>query len=170
MTDLDILLTAAQIDARVRELAAELDRTAPGPLHLIGVLKGAFIFLGDLARAMRVPVTIDFLAVSSYRESTESSGEVEVFTDLRQSIAARDVVLVEDIVDTGLTLRVLQERLRSRAPRSLRTVTLLDKPSRRRAPVSVDLVGFTIPDRFVVGYGLDVDERYRNLPEIRTLG
>ncbi|MDE3157027.1 MAG: hypoxanthine phosphoribosyltransferase [Acidobacteriota bacterium] len=164
-----VLLTAGQIQVRVRELAADLERNAREPIHLVGVLKGAFVFLADLVRAMEGPVTVDFLAAASYRSGTVSSGEVELVRDLDATVTGRDVVLVEDIVDTGLTLQVLQQVVRSRAPRSLRTVTLLDKPSRRQVPVDVDCVGFTIPDCFVVGYGLDFDERYRNLPDIRVL-
>ncbi len=142
-----VLLTADQIQTRVRELAAGIERDAPGPLHLVGVLKGAFIFLADLVRAMRGPLTVDFVAASSYGAGTVSSGDLQLVKDLDASITGRDVVLVEDIVDTGLTLQALQQLLQSRAPRSLRTVTLLDKPSRRRVPVAARLGRLQHPRR-----------------------
>ena len=129
------------------------------PVHLVAVLKGAFVFLADLIRAMEGPVTCDFIAVSSYGSGTTSSGEVRLTKDLDRSLEGRDVVIVEDIVDTGLTLSYLQEILRAREPRSLRTACLLSKPSRRKVDVRVEYIGFTIEDRFVVGYGLDFDER-----------
>lgn len=141
----------------------------PDGVHLVCVLKGAFVFLADLARAIDGDVTLDFLAVSSYGASTESSGHVQFLKDLSQPIAGRDVVVVEDIVDTGLTLNYLLGALRARSPRTLRVACLLSKPSRRKVPVEVDYVGFTIEDRFVVGYGLDYDERYRNLPEVAVI-
>jgi hypoxanthine phosphoribosyltransferase len=133
------------------------------------VLKGAFIFLADLLRAFEGPVTCDFLAVSSYGGGTSSSGQVRLTKDLDHPIEGRDVVLVEDIADTGLTLSYIQEMLRNRAPRTLRTACLLSKPSRRQIDVPVEYIGFEIPDRFVIGYGLDVDERYRNLPDIGVM-
>jgi hypoxanthine phosphoribosyltransferase len=151
---------------RIRELANEIRRDAPADdLHLVAVLKGAVLFLGDLIRAMPGGVTIDFMAVSSYAGTT-SSGEVRVLKDLDYGLEGRHVIIVEDIVDTGLTLHYLQEILRARNPKSLRTACLLSKPSRRRIDVHVDYTGFTIEDRFVVGYGLDYCERYRNLPYI----
>jgi hypoxanthine phosphoribosyltransferase len=166
-----ILVTREQIAHRVRELAGEIEQDHPGrdPIHLICVLKGGFLFLADLVRAMSTRVTLDFIAVASYGKGTSSSGEVRLLKDLDFGIEGRDVVIIEDIVDTGLTLTYLQEILRARAPRSLKTACLLNKPSRRRVDVRVDYVGFDIEDRFVVGYGLDFDERYRNLPYIAVL-
>jgi len=140
-----------------------------GQIHLICVLKGAFLFLGDLIRAMPGHITIDFMACSSYGSGTSSSGEVRLSKDLDVGIEGRDVIIVEDIVDTGLTLHYLQEILLARGPRSLRTACLLSKPSRRKIEVKVDYIGFTIEDRFVVGYGLDYSEQYRNLPYIGVL-
>jgi hypoxanthine phosphoribosyltransferase len=138
-------------------------------LHLVCVLKGAFLFLADLLRAMDGRVTIDFIALSSYVGGTTSSGEVRLIKDLDYGLEGRNVVIVEDIVDTGLTLHYLQEILRARNPKSLRTACLLSKPSRRQIDVKVDHIGFTIEDRFVVGYGLDYSEQYRNLPYIGVL-
>ena len=164
----DVLISEEQIRARIVELAEEIRRDhGPGtPIHFVAVLKGAFIFLADLVRQMKGEVTCDFIALSSYGAGTQSSGEVRLLKDLDRGLEGRDVVIVEDIVDTGLTLAYLQEILRAREPHSLRTACLLSKPSRRKVDVSVDYVGFTIEDRFVVGYGLDVDERYRHLPDI----
>ena len=163
------LLTTEQIQARVRGLAAEIHRDHPYGVHLVCVLKGAFIFLADLVRALPGDCSLDFMAVSSYGASTETSGEVRLIKDLDASLDGRDVVIVEDIVDTGLTLTYLQEILGARSPRNLRTACLLSKPSRRKVDVKVDYVGFTIEDEFVVGYGLDFNERYRNLPYIGIL-
>jgi hypoxanthine phosphoribosyltransferase len=160
------LLSTEQIQSRVRALAQQIRTDHPDGVHFVCVLKGAFIFLGDLARAMDGEVTLDFMAVSSYGTSTKSSGQVQVLKDLGAGIEGRDVVIVEDIVDTGLTLTYLQEILRARSPRTLRTACLLSKPSRRKVDVKVEYVGFTIEDKFVVGYGLDYAERYRNLPYI----
>jgi hypoxanthine phosphoribosyltransferase len=166
----EILLSQAQIQKRVSELAVEIRRDFPGDLHLIAVLKGAFVFLSDLVREIPGRVSLDFMAVSSYAKGTTSSGEVRLLKDLDTSLDGRHVVIVEDIVDTGLTLLYLQEILRARGPRSLRTACLLSKPSRRQVDVKVDYIGFTIEDRFVVGYGLDYAEEYRNLPHIAVLG
>jgi hypoxanthine phosphoribosyltransferase len=163
------LISADAIQRRVRDLAAEITHDHPLGVHLVCVLKGACIFLSDLARALDCDVTIDFIAVSSYGSSTRSSGQVQLLKDLDVALEGRHVVIVEDIVDTGLTLTYLQDILRARAPRSLRTACLLNKPSRRLVDVTVDYVGFTIDDRFVVGYGLDYHERYRNLPHIAVL-
>jgi hypoxanthine phosphoribosyltransferase len=135
----------------------------------VGVLKGAFVFLSDLIRHVPGDLTLDFIAVSSYLDGTTASGEVRVLTDLEFPIAGRHVVIVEDIVDTGMTLTYLQGMMRARNPRSLATACLLNKPSRRKMEVTIDYVGFTIDDRFVVGYGLDHAERYRNLPYIATI-
>ncbi len=166
-----ILLSAAEIQQRVQELARDIKRDHPpdADLHLVCVLKGAFMFLGDLIRAIDRQVTIDFMAVSSYAKGTTTSGEVRLVKDLDTGLQGRNVIIVEDIVDTGLTLSYLQEILRAREPRSLRTACLLNKPSRRVVDVDVDYIGFTIEDRFVVGYGLDYAEKYRNLPYITVL-
>jgi hypoxanthine phosphoribosyltransferase len=170
-TPSNILITADEIQQRVRGIAAEIQRdyASDDQLHLVSVLKGGFIFLGDLVRAMDRPVSIDFMAVSSYAKGTTSSGEVRVLKDLDSGLEGRNVIIVEDIVDTGLTLGYLQEILHARSPKSLRTACLLSKPSRRVVQVKVDYIGFTIEDRFVVGYGLDYAEQYRNLPYLATL-
>jgi hypoxanthine phosphoribosyltransferase len=163
---LEPFISQAALRQRIIELATEIRRDVPNDdLHLIGVLKGAVLFLGDLIREMTGNVTIDFIALSSYAGTT-SSGEVRLIKDLDYGLEGRHVIIVEDIVDTGLTLHYLQEILRARNPRSLRTACLLSKPSRRKIDVHVDYIGFTIEDRFVVGYGLDFSERYRNLPYI----
>jgi len=165
----EILLSEQQIQKRVVELAAEIRRDCPDDVHLVAVLKGAFMFLSDLVRHMSGAVTLDFMAVSSYAKAKSSSGEVRMLKDLDSGLAGRNVIIVEDIVDTGLTLTYLQEILRARNPRSLRTACLLSKPSRRQVDVAVEYVGFTIEDRFVVGYGLDYAEQYRNLPHIAVI-
>jgi hypoxanthine phosphoribosyltransferase len=165
----EILLSADEIQKRVAELAGELRRDSPDDLHLVAVLKGAFIFLSDLVRHIPGRVSLDFMALSSYAKGTTSSGEVRLLKDLDYALEGRDVVIVEDIVDTGLTLHYLQDILRSRNPRSLRTACLLSKPSRRKIDVQVEYIGFTIEDRFVVGYGLDYAEQYRNLPHIAVV-
>ena len=166
----DVLLTDRQIQDRVRELAAEIRRDFPDDLHLVAVLKGAFIFLSDLVRHMAGHVSLDFLAVSSYAKGTTSSGQVRLLKDLDTTLDGRNVVIVEDIVDTGLTLTYLQDILRARNPKSLRTACLLSKPSRRQVDVRVEYIGFEIEDRFVVGYGLDYAEQHRNLPHIAVMG
>ena len=168
---METLITTEQIEARIREMGAQIERDyAPDEgIHLVGVLKGGFMFMADLVRAMSARVTLDFIAVSSYAKSTKSSGEVRMLKDLDAGLEGRHVIIVEDIVDTGLTLTYLQDILRARAPRSLRTVCLLSKPSRRQVDVAVEHTGFTIEDHFVVGYGLDYAEKYRNLPHIAVL-
>jgi hypoxanthine phosphoribosyltransferase len=166
---MEILLTREQIEQRVRELAADIRRDFPDGLHLVAVLKGAFIFLSDLVRHMNGHVSLDFMALSSYANGTTSSGEVRVLKDLDTTLDGKHVVIVEDIVDTGLTLAYLQEILRARGPKTLRTACLLSKPSRRQVDVKVEYIGFAIEDRFVVGYGLDYAENYRNLPYIAVL-
>ncbi|MBC7289560.1 MAG: hypoxanthine phosphoribosyltransferase [Armatimonadetes bacterium] len=165
-----VLLTEEQIHARVRELAAKLQADYAGrtPI-LVGVLNGSVVFLADLMRFVQMPVVIDFIQVSSYGDATQSSGCVRLVKDLCQPIAGRDVVLVEDIVDSGRSLRFLLDELARREPRSLRVCVLLDKPSRREVEVPLDYVGFQIPDYFVVGYGLDFAQQYRNLPYIAVL-
>jgi hypoxanthine phosphoribosyltransferase len=168
---LEILLSTDQIQARVAAMGAEIERDYPAgeAIHLVGVLKGGFMFMADLVRAMSPRVTLDFIAVSSYAKSTKSSGEVRMLKDLDSGLEGRHVIIVEDIVDTGLTLTYLRDILRARAPKSLRTACLLSKPSRRKVDVTVDYIGFTIEDRFVVGYGLDYAEKYRNLSHIAAL-
>jgi hypoxanthine phosphoribosyltransferase len=160
-----ILISSEQIRDRVRAMAAEIERDYPDgeEIHLVGVLKGGFVFMADLVRAMSARVTLDFIAVSSYAKSTQSSGEVRLLKDLDSRLEGRNVIIVEDIVDTGLTLTYLQDILRARAPKTLRTACLLSKPSRRKVDVAVEYIGFTIDDHFVVGYGLDYAEKYRNL-------
>jgi hypoxanthine phosphoribosyltransferase len=166
----EILLSAEQIQKRVAELAGELRRDFPDDLHVIAVLKGAFVFLSDLIRHIPGHVSLDFMAVSSYAKGTTTSGEVRLLKDLDFALDGRNVVIVEDIVDTGLTLNYLQGILRSRNPKALGTACLLSKPSRRQIDVKVEYIGFTIEDRFVVGYGLDYAEQYRNLPYIAVVG
>jgi len=166
----ETLLTADQIQRRVAEMAAEIRRDFPDGLHLVAVLKGAFMFLSDLVRHMDGEVSLDFMAVSSYAAGTTSSGEVRLQKDLDTTLDGKHVVIVEDIVDTGLTLNYLQEILHARGPKTLRTACLLSKPSRRLVEVKVEYIGFTIEDRFVVGYGLDYAEQYRHLPHISVIG
>ena len=160
------LYTAEQIHARVAELAASLETRFPKDAtpHFVAVLTGSFVFLADLVRAMRRPVTVDFVRIASYGSGTTTSGTPRLVHGPNTDLRERHVVIVEDIIDTGLTLRALREHLLAARPRSLATVVLLDKPARRRATVPVDLVGFEIPDRFVVGYGLDHDGAHRHLP------
>ncbi len=166
---MNVLISAEDIRARVAALAQEIRRDHPNGVHLVCVLKGAFIFLSDLARALPGDCSLDFMAVSSYGSRTTSSGQVQLTKDLDSDLEGRDVVIVEDIVDTGLTLTYLQDVLRARSPRSLKTACLLSKPSRRKVDVAVEYIGFTIEDRFVVGYGLDFAEQYRNLPFIAVI-
>jgi hypoxanthine phosphoribosyltransferase len=165
------LIEAEAINARIHEMASEIESGYPKDegIHLVGVLKGGFLFMADLIRAMSARVTVDFIAVSSYAQSKKSSGEVRLLKDLDSGLEGRNVIIVEDIVDTGLTLTYLQDILRARAPKTLRTACLLSKPSRRVVDVTVDYIGFTIEDRFVVGYGLDYAEKYRNLSYIAVL-
>ncbi|HOB35240.1 MAG: hypoxanthine phosphoribosyltransferase [Firmicutes bacterium] len=166
----EILITREEIAAKVAELARLLDEEYAGknPL-MICVLKGALMFMADLTRAMKIPLELDFMAVSSYGVSTRSSGVVRILKDLETGIEGRHVVIVEDIIDTGLTLKYLVQNLQSRRPASLKICTLLDKPSRRQADLQPDYCCFEIPDKFVVGYGLDYAEEYRNLPFIGVL-
>jgi len=164
------LFTAEQIATRVEELAAEIgeDYAGKNPL-LIGVLKGAWMFLADLTRSITIPHQIDFIQVASYGSGTESSGEVRLLTDLSTPIAGRYMILVEDIVDTGLTLSNLVNRLKEREPASVAICSLLDKPERRETAIHIDYLGFKVPNKFVVGYGVDWDERFRHLPYIGYL-
>ncbi len=166
----EILLSAEVIHRRVETLAAEISRDyRDKPLLIVGVLKGSFIFLADLVRAMTIPVRLDFLGVASYGDGMISSGEVKVFKDLNEPVAGQDLLLVEDIVDSGRTTEVLLQLLQVRKPASIRLCTLLDKPARRVHDVTVDYRGFQIEDFFVVGYGMDVEESFRNLPAIYRL-
>ena len=162
-----VLLTKEQISSRVRDLAEQISSDYAGrELLALGILKGSWVFLADLVRLMTVPVTVDFIMASSYGTNTESSGKVEIVLDVKCPIRGRDVLLVEDIIDSGLTLKYIVDNLRLRKPRSLKVVALMDKPVRRRVDMRADSVGFEVPDKFVVGYGVDFAERYRNLPYI----
>jgi len=167
---LRVLIPAEQIQARIKQLAAQIERDYPdGPVHMIAILKGACFFLVDLARAIRRPTRIDFIGISSYGKGTTTSGEVKLTKDLDTSIEGADVLVVEDIVDTGITLSYLIHVLKQRKPRSIRIAALLDKPSRRLRPIQVAYTGFQIPDQFVVGFGLDYAENYRNLNDVCVL-
>ncbi len=168
---LRVLISAEQIQQRVRELAEQIENDFPdGPIYIISVLKGAFVFVADLARALkRHSVRIEFMAISSYGNQKTSTGQVKVTRDLDVNIEGHDVLIVEDIIDSGVTLSYLKRLLEQRKPRSLAIATLLDKPDRRIAPVDVKYIGFQIPDEFVVGYGLDYAEDYRNLGDICVL-
>ena len=165
-----ILYSEEQLRQRVRELGAQItaDYAGKEPV-LASVLRGSYIFMADLTRAIDLPVTVDFMAVSSSGAGTKSSGQVEIKKDLSDSIEGRDLIIVEDILDSGNTLFYLMEILKARKPASIRICTLMDKPDRRTQPIVADYVGFTIPDAFVVGYGLDYDEKYRNLPYVGIL-
>lgn len=166
-----VLIRRTAIEKRVQQVARKITKDYKGQrVHLIGVLKGACFFLADLAREINLDTSIDFIAVSSYGRGKDSSGQVRLVKDLDSSIADLNVILVEDILDTGLTLNYLLRLLQQRKPKSLRVAALLDKPSRRVTPVKADYIGFTIPDQFVVGYGLDYAERYRNLKDVCILG
>jgi hypoxanthine phosphoribosyltransferase len=172
MTDpkLPVLISAAKIQARIRELGEQISADYPnGHLHMVCILKGACFFLTDLARAMKRDVFVDFMGISTYGRGKTSSGEVKVTKDLDIELEGADVLIVEDIVDSGVTLNYLMHLLEQRNPKSLRIAALLDKPERRLRPVHVAYVGFRIPDRFVVGYGLDYAEKYRNLDDICVL-
>jgi hypoxanthine phosphoribosyltransferase len=165
-----VLITEAEIEKRIAEIGAALTADYQGKdLIVVCVLKGAFMFLSSLVKKIDLPVSIDFIAVSSYGSSTKSSGVVRFLKDLNESIEGRHVLIVEDIVDTGLTLHYLADNLLSRRPASVKICTLLSKPSRRQVEVEVDYIGFDVPDYFVVGYGLDYSEIYRNLPDICVL-
>ncbi len=163
-----VLIDEQAVQQRIRELGRTIraDYGEGTPVHLVGVLKGAFVFLADLMRAIDSPVTCDFIAVSSYGAGKSSSGEVKLIKDLDHALQGRHVIIVEDIIDTGVTLAYLKEMLNAREPRSLKTACLLNKPSRRTVDVPVEYIGFSIEDRFVVGFGLDYDQVYRNLPYI----
>jgi hypoxanthine phosphoribosyltransferase len=166
-----VLIDNQKIQARIAELGQQIARDYPEgqPIYLVGILKGACIFLSDLARAIPRPVRFDFMAISSYGKGKTSSGEVKLIKDLDITLEGNDILIVEDIVDTGVTLTYLMHLLHQRKPRSLRIAALLDKPSRRMRPVEVSYVGFSIPDEFVVGYGLDYAEDFRNLKDVCVL-
>lgn len=168
---LRVFLTASQIQARIQELGAEITQDYPGdaPIYLIGILKGAIMFHADLARAIQRSVRMDFIGISSYGRGKTTSGQVRLTKDLDSYIEGADVLLVEDIVDSGVTLTYLTQLMEQRRPRSVAIATLLDKPERRMRPVPVKYVGFQIPDEFVVGYGLDFAEEYRNLSDVCIL-
>ncbi len=167
-----ILITESEIRSTVERMGAEITacyQGIAGELVVIGLLRGSFVFMADLIRQIKRPLIVDFMAVSTYGDGTVSSGDVKVAMDLDQSIEDRDVLLVEDIVDTGNTFSKVIRMMHNRNPRSLRTCTFLDKPSRRTAPVHIDFCGITIPNEFVCGYGLDYAQRYRNLPYVGVL-
>jgi len=167
----EVLIPRAEIAAAIDRLAAEINRDYrdKNPL-LLGILKGSFMFMADLVRRLDFPLEIEFVRLSSYGQGTESSGKINVVQGLRTAVRGRNVLVAEDIIDTGLTVAYLLEYLRKKRPASLKLCALLDKPSRRRVPVSIDYTGITVPDKFLVGYGLDCDEQYRNLPDVCALG
>ncbi len=162
-----ILFSRQEIEAAVRKLAAEIRRDYQGkcPL-LIGILKGSFMFMADLVRLLDFPLEVEFIRLSSYGRGKESSGKVKVVQGLRSQVRGRDVLVIEDIVDTGLTIAFLLDYLQKKRPASLKLCALTDKPSRRQIPVTIDYLGFTVPDKFIVGYGIDWDEKFRYLPDI----
>ena len=165
-----VLLSEEQLAARILEIGAEITADYAGKeILMIGVLRGAVVFMADLARAIKVPVAIDFMAVSSYGAGTSSSGVVRILKDLDENVEGKHVLVVEDIIDSGLTLNYLVDNLKSRQPASIKICTLLNKPDRRKVDVDIAYNGFTIPDHFVIGYGLDYAEKYRNLPFIGVL-
>ncbi|SEG12708.1 hypoxanthine phosphoribosyltransferase [Caloramator fervidus] len=165
-----VLLTEEEIKKRIKEIAYEIKKDFPkGDIILIGVLKGSVMFVADLMRALDFNVTMDFMAVSSYGNSSETSGIVRILKDLDFDIEGKDVIIVEDIIDTGTTLKYLYEYLKARNPKTLKICCLLDKPERRKVNIEADYVGFKIPDAFVVGYGLDYAEKFRNLPYVGIL-
>ena len=169
-SDVNVLIDAATVEARVRELGAQITREYQGKdLTLVGILKGSVFFTTDLARAIDLPLTVEFLGVSSYQGGTETTGEVRITSDLTKPMAGKHLLVVEDIIDTGLTMKFLLENLQARHPASLKICALLEKPSRARAKVPIDYRGFVIEDKFVVGYGLDFDEKFRNLPFIGVM-
>ena len=164
------LISAAAISDRVSELGREIEARIPdGPLAVVGILRGAFVFMADLVRTISRPMTCDFLGVRSYGDATVSSGVVEITSDLGTDVRGRHVLLIEDIADTGLTLKYLQDLLAARSPAGIYTCALLSKPSRRRTNVALDFVGFEVPDEFVVGYGMDAGQLFRNLPYIGVI-
>lgn len=169
--NISVLISEEELQARIQELGALITEQYAGrDLVLVGVLKGCFLFLADLARAIDLPLRIDFLGLSSYAGGTESTGVVRITNDLSKPIQGKDVLVVEDIIDTGLTMQYLLQNLQTRGPASVRICSLLFKPENNRIPVEIDHLGFEIENKFVVGYGLDYDEKYRNLPYIGVWG
>ena len=167
---LEVLLSEEEIRAKVKELGAQITKDYAGKTpFFLGVLKGCFVFMSDLMRCVDLPCNMDFMAVSSYGGGTSSTGAVRITKDLNRDIEGQDVIIVEDILDSGVTLSYLKSYLANRKPASMKIVTLLDKPARRRADITPDYCGFTVPDEFVVGYGLDYAEAYRNLPYVGIL-
>lgn len=165
-----VLISEDEVERKIEELAEKISKEYEGKtIHLIGVLKGSVFFMCELAKKLTIPVTLDFMAVSSYGNDTKSSGVVKLIKDLDESIEGRDVILIEDIMDSGRTLSYLVRILKERKPASFKVVTLLDKPDRRVVDIEPDMTGFEIPDRFVVGYGLDCAQKYRNLPYIGVI-
>lgn len=164
----EVLITKEQIEAKLKELGSQITKDYEGKdnLLLIGVLKGAVVFMADIIRHIKLPLQIDFMAVSSYGASTKSSGVVRILKDLEEDVEGKNILIVEDIIDSGLTLSYLYDILGSRRPASIKICALLEKPSRKNTDLKIDYVGFKIPDKFVVGYGLDFNEKYRNLPFI----
>lgn len=167
---ISVLISSSEVETRINEMAAAIDKAYAGKtIHLVGILKGSVFFMCELAKRIKSPVTMDFMSVSSYGDGTKSSGIVKLSKDLDESIEGREVIVVEDILDSGRTLSYLVKLLGERNPASLKVVTLLDKPDRRVIPVELYMTGFEIPDRFVVGYGLDCAQKYRNLPYIGVI-
>ena len=165
-----VLISEDEVERKIEELAEKISKEYEGKtIHLVGVLKGSVFFMCELAKKLTIPVTLDFMAVSSYGNDTKSSGVVKLIKDLDESIEGRDVILIEDILDSGRTLSYLVRILKERKPASFKVVTLLDKPDRRVVDIEPDMTGFEIPDRFVVGYGLDCAQKYRNLPYIGVI-
>ena len=167
---ISVLISKDEVEERIAQMAEEIDKAYAGKtVHLVGILKGSVFFLCELAKRITIPVTMDFMSVSSYGDKTVSSGVVKLSKDLDENIEGRDVIIVEDILDSGRTLSYLIEALSARKPESLKIITLLDKPERRVIPVDLYMTGFQVPDRFVVGYGLDCAQKYRNLPYIGVI-
>ncbi len=166
----EVMISQEELEVRIKEMAAELDKQYEGKtVHLIGILKGSVMFLSELAKNMKSEVTMDFISVSSYGDGTSSSGIVRLNKDLDESIEGRDVVIVEDIVDSGRTLSYVRRLFEDRKPKSLKIITLLDKPDRRVVECKVEMSGFVIPDKYIVGFGLDYAQKYRNLPYIAVI-
>ena len=169
-TKFEVMISQEELEVRIKEMAAELDKEYEGKtVHLIGILKGSVMFLSELAKNMKSEVTMDFISVSSYGDGTSSSGIVRLNKDLDESIEGRDVVIVEDIVDSGRTLSYVRRLFEDRKPKSLKIITLLDKPDRRVVECKVEMSGFVIPDKYIVGFGLDYAQKYRNLPYIAVI-
>lgn len=169
-TSVEVMLTSEQIQARVAELGAQITKDYQGKeLTLIGIMKGSIFFLTDLARNVDLPITLELMGVSSYQGNTETTGEVRITSDLAKPMHGRHVIIVEDIIDTGLTMQFLLENLGARHPASVKVATLLEKPARAKVKVQIDYKGFVIEDRFVVGYGLDYNEKFRNLPFVGVM-